>query len=367
MIINLFDPGLSFVGGHHLQWDRLLAEELAAQGHTVTVYCHKGIVPEARAAFRDPVALVPLFRNYAYVHPLQLDPVAGELLGFIDIAIALTEDLTAAAPADLWLWPSLMQAQLYACALARTDTPVSGCIHAEPGFMSSLGSACWRYAFLKANQAGLSLNLGVPSPILQQEYGALFGSPSLVKLLPLPIEGRPGGFPKTSLRTIGFFGHQRQEKGVELVPPLISKLLNDGYRVVLHDSAQAFGAEQIPGLTRIGYVDDLAAEIAKCDLLILPYPASAYRSKESAIVWDALASGVPILVPNGTASSLRVLTEGAGKVFHFHTVDSICNALEEARRDFPRIAAGAFGASQRWPETHGVARLADALVGSGRQ
>ncbi len=102
MIINLFDPGLSFVGGHHLQWDRLLAEELAAQGHTVTVYCHKGIVPEARAAFRDPVALVPLFRNYAYVHPLQLDPVAGEPCAEVGLICAVSMIETCQCTCEGW-------------------------------------------------------------------------------------------------------------------------------------------------------------------------------------------------------------------------------------------------------------------------
>lgn len=366
MIINILDPGLSVIGGHHLEWDRLIAAELSAQGHSVTIYSHLGIAPETRAALGAGTKLVPLFRNYAYLHPQQLDPVAGELMGFIDVAVALAEDLRAVAQADLWLWPSLFHAQLYACSLIRPGVAISGCIHTEPEFMSSQGAACWRYAFIKAGQAGLRVNLGVPGPVLQQEYDALFGSRQLVQLLPLPNPGHPCDTPRTELKTIGFFGHQRQEKGAASVPALISALLNEGYQVVLHDSGNAFGPEQLPGLTRIGYVPDLAAEIARCDLIVVPYEAGSYRARESAIVWDALASGVPVVVPYGTAPALRVLTSGAGKVFHFPTVESIRQAIGEARTDYHEIAAAAFHTSRKWRESQGVAKLAQVLIADVR-
>ena len=362
MLINILDPGLSIVGGHHLEWDQSIAAELVAQEHDVTLYSHVGIVPEARAAFDHRVRLEPLFRNYAYLNPLQLDAVAGELFGFIDVAILLAEDLRAVRKADLWLWPSLFHAQLYACALFKPAAFVSGCIHTEPEFMSSQGAACWRYAFIKAGQAGLRLNIGVPGPILQQEYDALFGSSQSVQLLPLPNPGHPCATPRTALKTIGFFGHQRQEKGAASVPALVSALLNDGYQVLLHDSGNAFGPEQITGLTRIGYVADLAAEIARCDLAVVPYDAKSYRSRESGIVWDALASGVPVVVPYGTAPALRVLASGAGKVFHFPTVESIRQAIGEASIDYRQIAAAAFRASQQWGQTHGTAKLVQALT-----
>lgn len=362
MLINILDPGLSIVGGHHLEWDQLIAAELVAQGHDVSVYSHIGIVAEARAAFDRRVKLQPLFRNYAYLNPLQLDAVAGELLGFLDVAILLAEDLRAVAKADLWLWPSLFNAQLYACALVKPDAFVSGCIHTEPGYMSSQGKAFWRYAFIKAHQAGLKMSIGVPGPVLQQEYGELFGNNQLVQLLPLPNRGYPASEARTGLKTIGFFGHQRQDKGAQLVAPLVSVLLREGYQVILHDSGNLFESATVPGLTRIGYVADLAAEIAKCDLAVLPYDANSYRSRESAIVWDALASGVPVVVPNGTASALRLLTSGAGKVFHFPTVDSIHQAIVEAKSDYAQIAAAAFRASQQWRQIHGVAKLADAFT-----
>lgn len=362
MIVNLLDPGLIYAAGHHLEWDRLIAAELSAQGHEVTVYGHINITPEVRAAFRDPVKLVPLFRNQSYLDPLELDPIAGELLGFIDVATALAQDLRAAAKADLWLWPSLFPVQLYACALIDPDASIAGCIHLDPGYRSSMGGAYWRYAFIKASQAGLRMNLGTSGPILQQEYGALFGNHQSVQLLPLPVLGHPGNAPRTYLKTIGFFGHQRQEKGAQLVPPLVSILLQEGYQVILHDSGNAFGSEQVPGLTRIGYVPDLAAEIAKCDLAVVPYAAESYRSRESGIVWDALASGVPVVAPHGTAPGLRVLKNGSGKVFHFPTVGSIHHAIVEAKMDYDQIAAAAFRTSQKWSQTQGTGRLVQALV-----
>lgn len=362
MIVNLLDPGLIHTAGHHLEWDRLIAAELSAQGHQVTVYGHIGITPEVRAAIQEPVKLVPLFRNQSYLDPLELDPLAGELMGFIDVAAALAQDLGSTANADLWLWPSLFPVQLYACSLVRPEAPVAGCIQLDPGYRSSVGGAYWRYAFIKANQAGLRMNLGTTGPILQEEYSALFGNHQPVQLLPVPVFGYPGNAPRTRLKTIGFFGHQRQEKGSRLVPPLVSMLLQEGYQVVLHDSGDALGSRQVPGLTRIGYVPDLAAEIAKCDLAVVPYAADSYRSRESAIVWDALASGVPVVVPHGTAPGLRVLTNGAGKVFHFPTAWSVHRAIVEAKMDYEQIATAAFRTSQKWSQTQGTGRLVQALV-----
>jgi hypothetical protein len=362
MIINLLDPGLYHIEGHHLEWDRRIAAELIARGHELTVYAHSGVSADVRAMFPHPIKLVPLFGHYPYVDPLRLDPVAGELLGFIDVAVALAQELKTTAKADLWLWPSLFQAHLYACALISTEVPVAGCIHVEPGFKSALGAACWKYAFIKARQAGLRMNLGVTGPVLQQEYCALAGDHQFVRPLPLPVPGCPGQAPRSSLKTVGFFGHQRQEKGAELVPPLVSALLQEGYQVMLHDCGNAFGPEQIPGLTRIGYVPDLAATIASCDLAVVPYQADSYRYRESAIVWDALASGVPVVVPYGTAPALRVLASGAGKVFLLPTVESVRSAIAEARQDYGQIAAGAFRASQQWRETHGTEKLVQALI-----
>jgi glycosyltransferase involved in cell wall biosynthesis len=362
MIINLLDPGLLQIEGHHLEWDRRIAAELIAQGHELTVYSHVGITPEVCAKFPDPIKLVPLFRNYSYFDPLKLDPVAGELLGFLDVAAMLAQDLRATAKADLWLWPSLFQAQLYACALIKPDAPIAGCIHVEPGFRSSQVGAYWKYAFIKARQAGLRMNLGVSGPILQEEYCELVGNRQFVKSLPLPVPGCPGGAPRPGLKTVGFFGHQRQEKGAELVPLLVSMLLREGYQVVLHDSGNAFGGERIPGLTRLGYVPDLAAEIAKCDLVVVPYEAESYRCRESSIVWEAMASGVPVVVPYGTAPALRVLTSGAGRVFHFPTVDSIYSAITEAKANYEQIASGAYQASQQWHQTHGTEKLVQALT-----
>lgn len=362
MIINILDPGLHGIGGHHLEWDRALATELAAQGHEVAVYGHVAMSPETLAAFPDPIRVVPIFRNHAYVNPLRFDPIAGELLGFIDVAVMLTEDLRATTKADLWIWPSLFPAQLYACALLKAGVPVSGCIHAEPDFKSSLGAASWKYALIKASRAGLRLNLGVSGPVLQQQYQTLFGVEQAIPVLPVPVKGYPGSTARTALGTIGFFGGQRTEKGVHLIPALISTLLSDGYRVVLHDSAGSLGSEQVPGLTRIGYVSDLTAEVAKCDLIVLPYDASAYRSRESSIVWDALASAVPVVVPAASAPARRVLAKGAGKLFGAATVDGIRQAISEARADYRQIADAAFSASQTWGETEGVSRLAQALT-----
>jgi hypothetical protein len=122
----------------------------------------------------------------------------------------------------------------------------------------------------------------------------------------------------------------------------------------MHDSGNSVRVGGASGLTVLGYVPCLAKEIAKCDLVIAPCNPTEYRWMGSGIVWDAIASGVPVIVPSGTAPGILVEETGAGRVTSALSVDAICRTVIDVQQNYEQISMAAFEASQRWHATQGV-------------
>lgn len=361
MRISLLDPGLFERRGHHLEWDLKVVDELTSLGHRVEVFANKRVRPKVIESFSARTKVSPLFEAFPYGGAGAIDPVAGELCFFQDSAMALAEDLRRIGNCDLWFWPSLFAPQLYACSMAAPAARISGCIHVDPAFGAMNGRMWWRYAFLVAQRAKLRANIGVTVPLLQEEYARL-AAPGRIELFPVPHDGAPTGMRKTGLSRIGFFGNQRPDKGAALLPELVPRLLQAGYEVVLHDSSGLIRAKNAPGLTVLGYVPCLAEEIAKCDIVVVPCDPTAYRLMGSGIVWDAIASGVPVIVPSDTAPARLVDETGAGKTIGAPSVDAIRRAIVDVQQNYEQVSMAAFEASRRWQTTQGVKRSVAAML-----
>ena len=362
MRISLLDPWLVDVGGHFLDWDLRIVGELTALGHEVRVYSHTSISATARRLASVRVDTIPIFRGDPFAHPGQIDAVAGEVILFLDGAAALADDLAKVGSSDLWLWPSLTAAHLQACARVVPNVRLAACIHEEPAHILPNGRMWWRYAFIRAARAHLALNLGTTTERLAEEYSGLSGQIRIGRL-PVPHDGVAGAAEKTDLRRIGFFGAQRFEKGVEILPTLVPQLLRDGYEVVLHDSGNMLRAEAMPGLTVLGYVPAFAEEIAKCDLVVMPYDAKRYRIRASGILWDCFASGVPAVVPAETDIGEQVLRAGVGATFGTLSAAEIYRSIVEARRNYGAFARAASEKRRHWAETEGAGLFVGAMLG----
>ncbi|OGA15136.1 MAG: hypothetical protein A3H32_01745 [Betaproteobacteria bacterium RIFCSPLOWO2_02_FULL_63_19] len=362
MRVSLLDPWLYDVGGHFLDWDLRIVDELKALGHEVRLYSHTSISTNAQRHASARAEVFPIFRGDCFAHPGQIDPVAGEIILFLDGAATLADDLARVGQSHIWIWPSLTASHLYACANVAPNVGISACIHEEPTHILPNGRMWWRYAFIRAARADLRLNLGTPSKRLSEEYSGLSGQ-IRINRFPVPHNGAPCETMKTALRRIGFFGAQRFEKGAEVLPTLIPRLLRDGYEVVLHDSGSMVRAEAMPGLTVLGYIPALADEIAKCDLVVMPYDAKRYRIRASGILWECIASGVPAIVPDETDIGGQVRRAGAGTTFRSFSAVEIYRSIVEARRNFGEFASAAFEQSRRWPEAEGSCRFVAAMLG----
>ena len=360
MHIHLFDPGYIRTGGHHVEWDSFIARELVERGHEVRLYCSSEVTEAAAQAFATYGPVMPLFDVSPYA---RLDDPQREQSFLLDAASSAGRVLQQAGAADLWLWPTLFPAHLLACAEAGPAAPVAGCIHHEPGYLLPGGRKWWQLAFDKCREAGLSLNLSATTPALQALYARIAPGIS-IGCAPIAHDGLPPAKPKTRMRRIGFFGQQRREKGVDILGPLIAKLLDAGYEVVLHDSKGAPDIGSRTNLTTLGYLDDFAREIARCDLVVTPYDPVQYHFRLSGIVAEALACGVPVVVPSATASMRLARETGAGVAFANRSANSIFQAICTARNRYPELAQSAFTTSRAWASRHGIGKFVDHLLGS---
>lgn len=363
MRIHLLDPGLQGRAGHHFDLDLRLARQLTAHGHEVRVHAHASVHDEVRQAFESVAPLEPLFRSGPYLRPQQLDPYAGELMAYQTQTRMLAEDLHALASADVWLWPTLMAAQLKACAEVRARALVAGCLH-TPVVSEEYpnGTMWWRDALVAANHAQLRLRLGAFEPEHRYEYLPLT-TDGAFEMFPCYFEGVPAQAARTDMRTIGFFGQLRVEKGESLIPALVESLLPRGYQLVVQSSGRTMALPDHPGLKTLDFVPNLADEIARCDLVVLPYLPNRYRRKSSGVLMDALASGVPAVVPFDTTLGRWIDRTGAGTQFVRPDVAQVLAAIDQARAHFPRIAQAAFQTSVMWRSRHGFDRFVQAMLG----
>jgi glycosyltransferase involved in cell wall biosynthesis len=362
MQINVLDPALLRIRGHHFDLDAKIIDKLIESGHTVSLYCNKDVQKEVLLRLNTSCDVVPLFRANPYAHPKNFDRYAGELLMYLTQSKILSEDLQKVAYADIWMWPSIFASQINACATVQPSAKISGCIHTPSNTMlDPFGKLWWRHAFLRLQQADTQHILGTIDPEVRLDYAPL-ASNTKINIFPHYYEGLQIKEPKKALKKIGFFGHQRGEKGIEFIPDLVNKLASRGFSITLQDSALKYDSKIHSSVERLGFVEDLSIEIAKCDLIILPYSIDQYKRKASGILFDALASGVPVIVPFDTALGRWIDQTGAGTQFYNNDVASILHALSLAGHNYGSLAKAAYITSQEWRTKYGISRFTNAML-----
>lgn len=361
--INILDPGLTVKAGHHFDLDMKLSKFLTEQGHQVHVYSNVKIKDDVQDEMSAFASLTPLFRAGPYQDPKKQDPYAGELITYMNHTVILADDLLQVMDADIWIWPTLMSAHLRACAVRQVKVPIAACVHA-PVVCDRYpnGTIWWRDALIAANRADLRLNIGAIDQEHQYEYLPLTMNGKFT-VFPSYFEGISPSSPRAALKTIGFFGQQREEKGALLIKEIVDRLVSSGYNVIVNDSDQKIGLMERPGLTVLGFVPNLPDEMVKCDLVVLPYEPDRYRSRSSGIVMDALASGLPAVVPFDTMPGRWIDRTGAGTQFVKLQTNQVLAAIERARANYSLISESAYKASLSWKRKHGLAKFAKGLLG----
>jgi hypothetical protein len=177
--------------------------------------------------------------------------------------------------------------------------------------------------------------------------------------------------------TVAFLGHQRPDKGYQLVPAIVQRLRSRSIpvTVLVHNGDQEevlIGRE----LREMAAADpDLIFEqraadsvywqelLDRSDVVALPYDPSRYRASYSAIAVEAASDGIPLVVPAGTTmETLAASYQGGGTTFAGWEADSICDAIEAAVADFENLGRRAFDGASEWRRANGVGCFVDRLM-----
>ena len=354
MNITLLDPGLSSPRGHHFDLDLRLVRALGRLGHDVVVHGSIKLDPRLlEMANASGMAIHPTFCVHTYA---SLPPPLPPLQAYAQIVNATAADLGNVPHSDLWIWPTMAPYQFAAALSQGNAVRQLGGMWWTPRIPHGIGSSSWARSSRRVVQEDLPITVGAYDQALCRAYQSF--SPELeVACLPCPHDGAANELRPSKLRRIGFFGHQRDTRGLTLLPHLVMALIQRGYDVVVQDSSGSIKGKH-PSVQVLQFVEDFAAEIARCDLVIWPSRWEAYMESCSGVMSECIATGVPIIAPSGCLPAEVLVRFGCGIFFHEFSVDAIMEALDQAEPEFAEHVSRARQAAVRWHAGNGTDRLA---------
>jgi hypothetical protein len=359
--INYIDSGLRFKAGHHLEYALRLLRQLEAAGHDVHAYGYSKMDQEVADRLKD-FAMTPLFRSFLHKVPGEYDHFAGEIVQYHSDTMSVANDLPKLREADGWIWPLIRPQDIAACAARRIQVPMVGCVYWDPGVETrTVAAQLWRDALLTARAGGLKLTLASFEPELRQRFMPIVPNGRFV-VVPQPVESKPLPEPRPALRRIGFFGHQRDEKEARGMHALLTSLIASGIQVTFQNSSHYRASPKVEGVETIGFVDDLTAEIARCDLVVLPYDIASYHARDSGLLVEALALGIPVTAPFGTLPGRIIEAAQVGPLFTSNDAASILRAVRQAINNYAFFARNAHRHAIDYTARNNSVRCAAALV-----
>lgn len=356
MQISILDPGLESLKGHHFDVDLRLCRALAGRGHEVALHGFRELQPELVETTREAgFDVTPTFR----AHPYASQPDGETPEAFYRRLVGVTiDDLGTVPSADLWFWPTLTPYQLMAAIWLPAPARQVGAAWFTPRKPHAYGARCWARAARRLADTPSAFTVAVYDELVRDHYRTFSGGLE-IEVAPTPHDGAPRARRSAELTRIGFFGHQRRQRGLDLLPQIVDAMLGQGFEVVLQDSGGAIERGQPhPGLTVLPFVADFAREIARCDLVVCPSPWDAYVMNPSGVASECIASGVPVVLPSGCLPADIAARFGCGIFFHDTSAPAVLEAVDDARREFARHAARAEKAALAWRAVNGSDRLA---------
>jgi len=391
------DPGLRDDVGHHANYCRYIVGELRARGIETRVFGFDQVDRE----LRSEIGVNPHFKIYTYSQR-DPDPLCGWMKDFDFFARVTFDDLgrlPGLQASDVVYMISVAPFQLMALALLLQNLPTdrqptvvveigdtglvasngqAGLTFAAPDARQNARPTLFRYAATRLPPIAPRLHFITYDRIRSEAVKWVVVRP--VRTLPLPYPA------VTALRTRGgtrpivvaILGHQRVDKGFRHLPEIAAMLLRarPDVRLLIQNvtpdgapEAQKELRELAANNDRLMLYEQPAGRrlwpklLEQSDLILCPYSPERYIASFSAVVSEALANGIPVVVPAGT--TLEKLFDECGRpgvAFDNFDPKSIVAATEDALNQIDHYATLAHEAAMKWPEQRGPARLVDDLL-----
>jgi len=402
MRVFYLDPALLDNAGHNGNYCRYIVGELRRRGVETLVYGYQELPP----ALQAELGAAAHFRVYTYTNNDD-DPFCAWLTGFETLTRKTVEDLSklpAIKAADLVFTTTARPVQVAALIEWRRMLPperrptivvdsISTGLEVNripgghkvtvPDPRADPRAALFRFlASRLPREDGARFHFTTFGPFSTELFRLLLDYP--VRTLPAPfraiapLRNRAGARPVT----VSILGHQRANKGYDLLPAIIRELLRarSDIRLFLQNvassevSATQQKLREMAASTQRLTMEETPAGRARwpqllgmSDLVLCPYQPQTYIAGFSAVLNEAISNGIPAVVPAGT--TLETLLQdcgGPGATFERFDPVSIVAATGRVLDRFDHFATLAHTAALRWPETRGPARLVDELLSLAR-
>jgi len=394
------DAGLANELGHHANFCRAITHELNARGIPTLVFAHQELTKNLKLELRARAH----FRIYTYGHYDQ-DPIIAWLKSFETASRVTLEDLQrihGLEPDDFvymnWAWPGQLSAFLQWAGRFPPDRMpfMVAEVGADPGLEPQGLDALPKHATLRdprvdprailyryaARQmppaAAHRLRLVAFDRITTAAFRGLLDVP--MTTLPMPyaaqtiLRNRSGKRPIT----VSVLGHQRPEKGFDLIPGIAAELLRDcpDIRILVHNARpDQMSATQdklrrlAAGESRLMLEEAVAGPalwaslLERSDLILCPYDPSLYAFSHSSVACESLANAIPLVVPAHTALSSQLEDfSGPGVNFESFNAQSIVFSIKRVVDDFDRYAGLAYAAATKWAKTMGPRNAVESML-----
>lgn len=213
------------------------------------------------------------------------------------------------------------------------------------------------------------------------ELSAVYAAVSQLAHFTLPIPFRNGKLPTHTRGTgplrVTAVGDPRDEKGFHHLPPLIDALAGEPVRFVLQagvsdavNNPRSVAAVadlrtrpranvELVGLDGPLTADDYFALVGSADVLVFPFDPTAYRRRSSGTLTEAIAAGVPTVVP---AETWLASQQPAGSGERFTHPDELADAVRRVVRGYDGYERRAKDARADWLAVHTPERFVQALL-----
>ena len=388
--IIVLDHGLRFLAGHHFAYDLGVLVECMKRELPVEFYVYADCQPEAVGVLKAKAVLQPsLYASQSsdpYCALLEDFLVAGSMAEF-NLFKNLRADLE---PTDLVFvhtaHPQIVRGiAAWYKSLARDKRPYL-CLKFQ--------NHCYRYVLEEYKALMLSLFRLALKPFIDEDKVFFAASNRLIAaqirrvaekpcaVFPVPLELE---VPAKTFRTraekktlvLGYAGEGREEQGVALLPDAIEALLPvypDLTFVVqlacrFTDTATLVRLNSFGERVRVDescYVGaDFHRLLLTFDALVLPYKPTKYVERSSQVVIEAMALGVPLIVPRGTSLALEVKRFDAGyTLIRSHDAPGVAAAISRFIDNHDVLAQKSVDAAPRCTAFHSGSNLIDMLLGA---
>ena len=388
MTVHVVQHGLQDQHSHYFNDTLSWREALLKLGLPWNCYANRRLAEQ----HRRETGAVPTFR-IAPDAVIERDPSLRRLADFIDIAEVFAEDCRRTFgnrlnSNELVLVPYAAEHEIFGAALwlgtlPKASHPRLAFIVHRPDFSWSIDedrteikgdTSFWRYAgrrLLKVTET-IPPFIGVPDQRFSVALANILGMS--VRHIPMPSPTPNVVSAPTLTRSqcrfdidFGLVGEFRPERGSQALPRLLAQVAcgRPDLRILLHVRNQGQKDEfirlfseysaQVSLEVLVGDLQpaDFQFNMMRCGMLILPYSPDRYRMRPSGILSDAASLGIPVMVPNKTWMSDRILDGSAsGIIYDTLSLDTLQAAVDMpgGRKRKIREKAGELAAS--WKQRH---------------